>query len=127
MGVKTLGICTDTTGISDLSNDFSGHRWGGYRVTVDTQGMSVTKYLQTQRGELDSVLESACDRISPAACQINDGGAFFPDGTLYSNCFPMEKMTEAAGFGGIRRVNRGADNLNVGDSTVFDPKITYAR
>jgi len=39
----------------------------------------------------------------------------------------MENMTEAAGFGGIRHVNRGADNLNVGDFTVFDPKITYTR
>jgi hypothetical protein len=39
----------------------------------------------------------------------------------------MENMTEAAGFGGIRRVNQGMDNLNVGDFTVFDPKITYDR
>lgn len=36
------------------------------------------------------------------------GGAFSPDGTLYGNYFPMENMTEAAGLGGIRRVNRGA-------------------
>ncbi len=36
------------------------------------------------------------------------GGAFAPDGTLYGNYFPMENMTEASGFGGIRRVNRGA-------------------
>jgi hypothetical protein len=35
------------------------------------------------------------------------GGGFAPDGTLYANFFPMYNMTEAAGFGGIRRYNRG--------------------
>ena len=85
----------------------------------------MTKHLQTQRGELD-LSESVCDRISLPHARSMTVVPFLQDGTLYSNCFPMEKMTEAAGFGGIRRVNRGADNLNVGDSTVFDPKITYA-
>jgi hypothetical protein len=36
------------------------------------------------------------------------GGAFTPDGVLYANYFPMFNMTEAAGFGGIRRYERGA-------------------
>ena len=35
------------------------------------------------------------------------GGAFAPDGTFYANFFPMRNMTEAAGFGGIRRYRRG--------------------
>lgn len=35
------------------------------------------------------------------------GGAFAPDGTLYANFFPMYNMTEAGGFGGIRRYTRG--------------------
>lgn len=35
------------------------------------------------------------------------GGAFAPDGTLFANFFPMTNMTEAAGFGGIRRYLRG--------------------
>lgn len=35
------------------------------------------------------------------------GGGFAPDGTLYANFFPMNNMTEAAGFGGIRRYKRG--------------------
>lgn len=35
------------------------------------------------------------------------GGAFAPDGTLYANYFPVRNMTEAAGFGGIRRYLRG--------------------
>ncbi len=35
------------------------------------------------------------------------GGAFAPDGTLYANYFPMRNMTEASGFGGIRRYVRG--------------------
>jgi hypothetical protein len=50
---KTLGICTDPLVSPNLSSNFSGHRWGGYRVTVDIQGMRVTKHLQTQHGELN--------------------------------------------------------------------------
>ncbi|NTW12130.1 MAG: hypothetical protein HGA30_02335, partial [Anaerolineales bacterium] len=37
------------------------------------------------------------------------GGAFAPDGTFYANFFPMTNGTEAAGFGGIRRYQRGAN------------------
>lgn len=35
------------------------------------------------------------------------GGVFAPDGTLYANYYPMKNMTEASGFGGIRRYQRG--------------------
>ena len=35
------------------------------------------------------------------------GGAFAADGSLYANYFPTHNMTEAAGFGGIRRYTRG--------------------
>ena len=37
------------------------------------------------------------------------GGAFTADGVLYANYFPMRNMTEAGGFGGIRRYERGAN------------------
>jgi len=37
------------------------------------------------------------------------GGAFSDEGVLYANFFPMYNMTEAAGFGGIRRYERGTD------------------
>ncbi len=36
------------------------------------------------------------------------GGAFTPEGDLIANFFPMHNMTEAAGFGGLRRYHRGA-------------------
>ncbi|MEZ4731853.1 MAG: hypothetical protein R3E79_32430 [Caldilineaceae bacterium] len=36
------------------------------------------------------------------------GGDFTPDGVFYANYFPMKNLTEAAGFGGIRRYERGA-------------------
>jgi hypothetical protein len=36
------------------------------------------------------------------------GGAFAPNGDFYANFFPMYNMTEAGGFGGIRRYSRGA-------------------
>ena len=35
------------------------------------------------------------------------GGAFAPSGELFANFFPMYNMTEAAGFGGIRKYTRG--------------------
>ncbi len=35
------------------------------------------------------------------------GGGFEPDGDLIANYFPMYNMTEAAGFGGLRRYHRG--------------------
>lgn len=35
------------------------------------------------------------------------GGGFEPDGDLIANYFPMYNMTEAAGFGGLRRYERG--------------------
>ncbi len=35
------------------------------------------------------------------------GGSFANDGVFYANFFPMKNMTEAAGFGGIRRYTRG--------------------
>ncbi|GAB4211163.1 MAG: hypothetical protein OHK0022_45400 [Roseiflexaceae bacterium] len=38
------------------------------------------------------------------------GGAFTPDGTLIANYFPMFNMTEAGGFGGLRRYTRGANS-----------------
>jgi hypothetical protein len=36
------------------------------------------------------------------------GGAFAPTGELFANYFPMYNMTEAGGFGGIRKFVRGA-------------------
>jgi hypothetical protein len=35
------------------------------------------------------------------------GGAFSPQGVLFANFFPMYNMTEASGFGGVRRYERG--------------------
>ncbi|MCB1021944.1 MAG: discoidin domain-containing protein [Acidobacteria bacterium] len=34
------------------------------------------------------------------------GGSFAPDGTFVANFFPMQNMTEAGGFGGLRRYTR---------------------
>lgn len=36
------------------------------------------------------------------------GGSFTPDGLFLANYYPMANMTEAAGFGGVRRFERGA-------------------
>jgi hypothetical protein len=37
------------------------------------------------------------------------GGTFLPNGQLVANFFPMYNMTEASGFGGIRRYTGGAE------------------
>jgi hypothetical protein len=39
------------------------------------------------------------------------GGGFSPSGELYANFFPMYNMTEAAGFGGIRKFTRASDGV----------------
>lgn len=39
------------------------------------------------------------------------GGAFTPQGDLITNYFPMYNMTEAAGFGGLRKYKRGASSF----------------
>ncbi len=38
------------------------------------------------------------------------GGAFLANGDLVANYFPMSNMTEASGFGGLRRYQRGPGN-----------------
>lgn len=40
------------------------------------------------------------------------GGGFAPDGSFYANFFPMNNMTEAAGFGGIRRYTPGPNGYS---------------
>ena len=52
------------------------------------------------------------------------GGAFTPDGVFYANFFPLINMTEASGFGGIRRVTRGPGRYAdvIGIST---PRLDY--
>lgn len=47
-------------------------------------------------------------RFRDEAANHGYGGAFAPDGTFVANFFPMYNMTEAAGFGGLRRYRRGA-------------------
>ena len=42
------------------------------------------------------------------------GGAFAADGSFYGNFYPMFNMTEASGFGGIRRFIRGPWHLHSG-------------
>ncbi len=53
------------------------------------------------------------------------GGAFAPDGAFIGNYFPMYNMTEAAGFGGLRRYPRGAGSYEplVG---ITDQTLDYA-
>lgn len=46
------------------------------------------------------------------------GGDFAPNGDLIANYFPMSNMTEAAGFGGLRRFYRGPN--------VYEPIIGVA-
>ena len=61
------------------------------------------------------------------------GGAFTPDGVYFANFFPMYNMTEASGFGGVRRLTRGASAYShvlgitdiTGDPTRFVAPRSY--
>lgn len=46
-------------------------------------------------------------RLRDEAANHVYGGTFTEDGVLFANFFPMYNMTEAAGFGGVRRYERG--------------------
>ena len=54
------------------------------------------------------------------------GGAFAADGSFFANFFPMFNMTEAAGFGGIRRAVPGPEPL-VPVTGITEVKTTYVR
>ncbi len=54
------------------------------------------------------------------------GGAFASDGSFFTNFFPMFNMTEAAGFGGIRRAVPGPAPL-VPVTGITEVKTTYVR
>ena len=62
------------------------------------------------------------------------GASFAPDGSLLTNFFPMKNLTEASGFGGIRRYRRGAGlptsvigvTSNLGQRLLTDQPPSYA-
>jgi hypothetical protein len=56
------------------------------------------------------------------------GGAFAPDGSFYANFFPMMNGTEAAGFGGIRHYQRGANGYTpvIGITTRDESVLQFA-
>ena len=57
------------------------------------------------------------------------GGGFAPDGSFYANFFPMNNMTEASGFGGIRRYTRGPNGYEpiVGVTERNDSKLPLVK
>jgi hypothetical protein len=67
--------------------------WNPATINPDGTGLAAWggSYLQAGDGSNDHVY----------------GGAFSPNGEFFANFFPMFNMTEAAGFGGIRRYPRG--------------------
>jgi len=56
------------------------------------------------------------------------GGSFAPDGSFYANFFPMMNGTEAAGFGGIRHYQRGANGYTsvIGITTRDENVLQFA-
>lgn len=100
------------------------HPLGGYKQHLGLVGESLT-------GELGGVPGADLSRNSWQIATINPdgtelaqwggvsglasfafnnqayGGSFAPDGSFYANFFPMYNLGEAAGFGGIRRYQRG--------------------
>ncbi len=74
--------------------DVSGmDRNAWHAASINPNGGTLTKFAGVMREEATSQFY---------------GGSFDLDGSLISNFFPMLNMTDAGGFGGVRRIKRGA-------------------
>jgi len=81
------------TGESQYADFLWRNVWNAASINPDGTGLVAWggSYLQTGDGNESHVY----------------GGRFFQDGDFLANFFPMFNMTEAAGFGGLRRYKRG--------------------
>ncbi len=68
-------------------------RNGWHAATMTTDGSGISMFAGTVRSD---------------DANFAYGGAFAPDGVLYSACFPDVSLSDASGFGGIRRIERAA-------------------
>lgn len=89
--LQSVGVTSDRTGKSPEAEAMFRNAWQISSINPDGSGLAM--WSGTLRDE--------------AANHVY-GGVFESTGTLLANFFPMYNMTEASGFGGIRRYERGA-------------------
>jgi hypothetical protein len=85
-----LGLTTDRTSIEPNAEVMFRNAWQAAAINPDGTGLAM--WTGRQRDEESNHIY---------------GGTFTPEGDLIANFFPMYNMTEASGFGGLRRYTRG--------------------
>jgi hypothetical protein len=88
--IQHLGLTTSRTGHVGGTDNLWRNSWQIAAINPDGTGLEL--WAAAFRNEIDNHYY---------------GGAFTADGDLIANFFPMGNMTEAAGFGGLRRYHRG--------------------
>ncbi|MDQ3249273.1 MAG: hypothetical protein M3Q45_08705, partial [Chloroflexota bacterium] len=88
--LQHLGLSTDRTNQHGGPDFLWRNAW--HAATINPDGTELALWAGTFRDEEANHMY---------------GGAFAPDGDLIANFFPMLNMTEAGGFGGLRRYQRG--------------------
>ncbi len=88
--VQHLGLSADRTGQYGGPDFLWRNAW--HAATINPDGTELAMWAGNLRDEEANHMY---------------GGAFTPEGDLIANYYPMLNMTEAAGFGGLRRYGRG--------------------
>ncbi len=89
--VRKDGLTTDTASQKPVAALMSRNAW--HAATIDPDGTHLEMWSGVRRDD---------------AANHYYGGSFEPDGKLLGNFYPMHNMTEAGGFGGVRRLVRRA-------------------
>lgn len=89
--IQKDGLTSVSTGGTPDVSDMDRNAW--HAATINPNGSQLTKWSGVQRDDV---------------ANFYYGGSFDANGQLISNFFPMLNMTDAGGFGGVRRIKRGA-------------------
>ncbi len=88
--IQHIGLTNDPLDTSGLPHHLTRNSWA--LATINPDGTGLAMWSGRYR-DIDVIHAF--------------GGGFTPEGDLIANYFPMYNMTEAAGFGGLRRYHRG--------------------
>jgi F5/8 type C domain len=89
--IQKDGLTSVATGGDPDVSDMDRNSW--HAATINPNGSQLTKWSGVQRDDVANFFY---------------GGSFDANGQLISNFFPTLNMTDAGGFGGVRRIKRGA-------------------
>lgn len=78
--------------------DFANHNsWQLAEINPDGTGLR----------KFSGQVTNTCNKLCSDDLDHAYGGSFAPDGVFYASFFPLHNMTEASGFGGIKKFVRG--------------------